>query len=60
MAKAKEDVVIDELVQVEVPSVGDALAKAVAQGKVVSSDVATDLSDAKEVSDVGGTVVVKW
>ena len=51
---------IEELVLVVVPSVGDALAKAVAQGKVVSSDVATDLSDAKEVSDVGGTVVVKW
>lgn len=58
MAKAQAPA--EALPEVEVKSSGEALAEAVAQGKVDQAGEATDLTNAKEVTDVGGTVVVRW
>lgn len=58
MAKTKE--VTGELPSVDVKPSGEALADAVAQAKEVGGEHVTDTSNAKEVTEVGGTVIVRW
>ncbi len=51
---------VNALDQVMVASSGDALAMAVAGGKVEAATVVTDTSEAKEVVEMNGTVIVRW
>lgn len=51
---------VNALDQVMVASSGDALAMAVAGGKVEAAVVVTDTSEAKEVVEMNGTTIVRW
>lgn len=54
------DLDVSKLEQVDIPTATDALAIANAQAKARPADTPTDLTDAKEVTDVGGTILVRW
>lgn len=59
-SKTKEDSVETSLEQVEVPSSTEALAQAVADGKKEESEYVTDTTNAREVVNLGGHLVVRW
>lgn len=59
-AAAPADAPLDVLPEVFSPAPADALALAVAQGKEASTGYTTDLTEAKEVSEAGGTMIVRW